>query len=132
VHGVAVSPGKPTILARAGAKLIWGLPGHQVSAMVIYITLVIPSLWRLAGRRDWEGPYGWPLRAIASRNIPSAQGREDYVRVKLSLKDGELMAAPLFGKSGSISTMVKGDGLLRIPMDSEGVQEGETVEVWPF
>jgi molybdopterin molybdotransferase len=132
VHGVAVSPGKPTILARAGTKLIWGLPGHQVSAMVIYMTLVIPSLWRLAGRRDWEGPYGWPLRALASRNIPSAQGREDYVRVKLSLKNGELMATPLFGKSGSISTMVKGDGLLRIPMDSEGVQEGETVEVWPF
>jgi molybdopterin molybdotransferase len=132
VHGVAVSPGKPTILARAGTKLIWGLPGHQVSAMVIYTTLVIPSLWRLAGRRDWEGPYGWPIRAIASRNIPSAQGREDYVRVKLSVQDGELMAAPLFGKSGSISTMVKGDGLLRIEMDSEGIQKGEAVEVWPF
>jgi molybdopterin molybdotransferase len=132
VHGVAVSPGKPTILARAGAKIIWGLPGHQVSAMVIYTILVIPTLWKLAGRRDWEGPYGWPLRAIASRNIPSAQGREDYVRVKLSVQDGELIAAPLFGKSGSISTMIKGDGLLRIGMDSEGVQEGETVEVWPF
>jgi molybdopterin molybdotransferase len=132
VHGVAVSPGKPTILARAGAKPIWGLPGHQVSAMVIYITLVIPSLWRLAGRRDWEGPYGWPLRAIASRNIPSDQGREDYVRVKLSIEGGELVATPLFGKSGSISTMVKGDGLLRIPMNAEGVQEGAEVEVWPF
>jgi molybdopterin molybdotransferase len=132
VHGVAVSPGKPTILARAGAKPIWGLPGHQVSAMVIYITLVIPSLWRLAGRRDWEGPYGWPLRAIASRNIPSTQGREDYVRVKLSVQDGELVASPIFGKSGSISTMVKGDGLLRIAMESEGIQEGAEVEVWPF
>jgi len=132
VHGVAVSPGKPTILARAGAKIIWGLPGHQVSAMVIYMTLVIPSLWRLAGRRDWEGPYGWPLRALASRNIPSAQGREDYVRVSLHEEDGTLIATPLFGKSGVISTMVKGDGLLRIPMDSEGVQEGEEIEVWPF
>ena len=132
VHGVAVSPGKPTILARAGAKIIWGLPGHQVSAMVIYMILVIPSLWRLAGRRDWEGPYSHPLRALASRNIPSAQGREDYMRVRLHEEDGTLIATPLFGKSGSISTMVKGDGLLRIPMDSEGVQEGETVEVWPF
>ena len=132
VHGVAVSPGKPTILARAGAKIIWGLPGHQVSAMVVFMTLVIPSLWKLVGRRDWEGPYGHPLRAIASRNIPSAQGREDYIRVKLSLKDSELVAAPLFGKSGSISTMVKGDGLIRIAMDSEGIQEGEGVEVWPF
>ena len=132
VHGVAVSPGKPTILARAGTKIIWGLPGHQVSAMVIFMVLVIPSLWRLAGRRDWEGPYGWPLRAIASRNIPSAQGREDYVRVSLHEENGTLIAHPLFGKSGVISTMVKGNGLLRIPMDSEGVQEGASVEVWPF
>jgi molybdopterin molybdotransferase len=132
VHGVAVSPGKPTILARAGTKLIWGLPGHPVSAMVISLTLVIPSLWRLGGRRDWEGPYGWPLKAIASRNIPSAQGREDYVRVRLSVRDGRLIASPLFGKSGSISTMVKGDGLLRIAMNAEGIREGEEVEVWPF
>jgi molybdopterin molybdotransferase len=100
--------------------------------MVIYMTLVIPSLWRLAGRRDWEGPYGHPLRAIASRNIPSAQGREDYVRVSLHEENGTLIATPLFGKSGVISTMVKGDGLLRIPMDSEGVQEEDGVEVWPF
>jgi molybdopterin molybdotransferase len=132
VHGVAVSPGKPTILARAGAKIIWGLPGHQVSAMVIFMTLVIPSLWRLAGRRDWEDPYGHPLKAVASRNIPSAQGREDYVRVSLHEENGTLIATPLFGKSGVISTMVKGDGLLKIPMDSEGIQEGEGVEVWPF
>jgi molybdopterin molybdotransferase len=100
--------------------------------MVISLTLVIPSLWRLGGRRDWEGPYGWPLKAIASRNIPSAQGREDYVRVRLSVRDGRLIASPLFGKSGSISTMVKGDGLLRIAMNAEGIREGEEVEVWPF
>jgi molybdopterin molybdotransferase len=49
----------------------------------------------------------------------------------LSIRD-ELVATPLFGKSGSISTMVKGDGLLKIPMDAEGIQEGEEVEVWPF
>ena len=77
-------------------------------------------------------PRPWALKATTSRNIPSAQGREDYVRVKLSEQDGQLLASPIFGKSGSISTMVKGDGLLRIPMDSEGVLEGEEVEVWPF
>jgi len=132
LHGVAVSPGKPTILAQVGDKLIWGLPGHPVSAMVIFMILVAPALWRMGGRRDWEMPRPWALKAQASRNIPSAQGREDYVRVKLSEQDGQLIASPIFGKSGSISTMVKGDGLLRIAMDSEGVQEGEEVEVWPF
>jgi molybdopterin molybdotransferase len=129
---VAASPGKPTILAKAGGKIIWGLPGHPVSAMVIFMVLVAPALWRMGGRRDWERPRPWALKAQASRNIPSAQGREDYVRVKLQEQDGMLIAAPIFGKSGSISTMVKGDGLLRIAMDSEGVQEGEEVEVWPF
>ncbi len=132
VHGVAVSPGKPTILATVGEKVIWGLPGHPVSAMVIFMVLVAPSLWRLCGRRDWDAPRPWGLRAQASRNIPSAQGREDYVRVRLDEQDGKLIATPLFGKSGSLSTMVKGDGLVRIAMDSEGIQEGEEVEVWPF
>lgn len=132
LHGVAVSPGKPTILARAGEKVIWGLPGHPVSAMVIFMTLVAPSLWRMGGRKDWDAPQSWLLRAKASRNIPSAQGREDYVRVKLDLEGGALVAIPIFGKSGSISTMVRGDGLIRIDMESEGIQEGEEVEVWPF
>jgi molybdopterin molybdotransferase len=132
LHGVAVSPGKPTILAKTGEKVIWGLPGHPVSAMVIFTILVAPCLWHMGGRKDWEVPHQRPLNAIASRNIPSAQGREDYVRVKLQEQDGTLVATPIFGKSGSISTMVKGDGLLKIPMDSEGIQKGETVEVWPF
>jgi len=132
LHGVAVSPGKPTILAKAGDKLIWGLPGHPVSAMVIFTSLVAPCLRRMGGRKDWEAPQQRPLKALASRNIPSAQGREDYVRVKLVEQDGTLIATPIFGKSGSISTMVKGNGLLRIPMDAEGIQEGEEVEVWPF
>ena len=132
LHGVAVSPGKPTILAKAGDKLIWGLPGHPVSAKVIFTILVAPALRRMGGRKDWATPSQRPLNATASRNIPSAQGREDYIRVKLSVQDGTLIATPIFGKSGSISTMVKGDGLLKIPMDSEGVQEGAEVEVWPF
>ncbi|MBN1255466.1 MAG: molybdopterin molybdotransferase MoeA [Deltaproteobacteria bacterium] len=132
LHGVAVSPGKPTILAKTGEKMIWGLPGHPVSAMVIFMILVAPALWRMGGRKNWETPRPWALKAQTSRNIPSAQGREDYVRVKLREQDGMLIATPIFGKSGSISTMVKGDGLLRIAMESEGVQEGEEVEVWPF
>jgi molybdopterin molybdotransferase len=132
LHGVAVSPGKPTILAKVNEKTIWGLPGHPVSAMVIFMTLVTPSLWRMCGCTNWDTPHPWTLKAKVSRNIHSAQGREDYVRVKLSLEAGKLIATPVFGKSGSISTMVKGDGLLRIEMESEGIQEGEEVDVWPF
>jgi len=132
LHGVAVSPGKPTILAKAGAKIIWGLPGHPVSAMVIFMTLVVPSIMRMGGRRAWDRPFSWPLKAKVLRNVASAQGREDYVRVRLANEDGRLVATPIFGKSASISTMVKGDGLIRIDMESEGVQTGDEVEVWPF
>ena len=132
LHGVAVSPGKPTILARVGSKYVWGLPGHAVSAMIIFLTLVVPSLLKMGGYREWERPNPWSLRAKVSRNIPSAQGREDYIRVKLVYEGKELVAVPLFGKSGSISTMVKGDGLLKIDMNAEGIEAGDVVEVWPF
>jgi molybdopterin molybdotransferase len=132
MHGVAVSPGKPTILAKVGRKLIWGLPGQVVSAMVIFITLVVPSLQRMSGLRDWNRLAPVTLRARVTRNIPSAQGREDYVRGILSEEDGNLTATPVFGKSGSLSTMIKSNALIRIDMYSEGVQEGEIVEVWPF
>lgn len=132
LHGVAVSPGKPTILARIGSKFVWGLPGHVVSAMVIFMTLVVPSLLKMGGCKDWEKPRPWSLTAKVSRNIPSALGREDYVRVKLIREGKDLVAVPLFGKSGSISTMVKGNGLLKIEMNAEGIEAGDTVEVWPF
>ena len=132
VHGVAISPGKPTILGRVRGKIVWGLPGHTVSTMIVFTALVTPCLLKLGGRTDWDRSYGWPLKATVTRNIPSAQGREDYVRVTLRTEAGTLMATPLFGKSGSISTMVKGDGLVKIEMEAEGVQEGDTVEVYPF
>ncbi len=132
VHGVAVSPGKPTILAKVKEKLIWGLPGHPVSAMVIFMVLVAPSLMRLSGRYNWLPPYHRPIKAYTARNIPSTQGREDYVRVKLSREEGRWIATPIFGKSGVISTIVKSDGLIRIPLNCEGISAGDEVEVWPF
>ena len=132
-HGISVSPGKPTVGAAVGGKPILGLPGHPVSAMVIFDLLAAP-LVRLGGYSeegsDFRGDFH--VWAKIGRNLRSAAGREDYVRVQLKLKDGELWAEPVLGKSGLIATMVKADGLARIPLSSEGVEIGQKVAVKLF
>ncbi|WP_066632699.1 molybdopterin molybdotransferase MoeA [Desulfolucanica intricata] len=129
-HGVSVRPGKPTIGAVVDGKPVFGLPGHPVSAMVIFDLLAAP-LVRTGGYS--ENSIGdFPLRAKITRNLRSAAGREDYIRVQLKLKDGELIAEPVLGKSGLITTMVNADGLARIPLNSEGVEAGDVVAVKLF
>jgi molybdopterin molybdotransferase len=110
VHGISISPGKPTILARVGGKAFWGLPGHVVSAMIVFSAIVKPFLEQVSGKRHATAPP--KLRARIARNIASAQGRVDFVRVRLRQVDGELWADPVLGKSGLINTMVTADGLV--------------------
>lgn len=131
VHGISISPGKPTILAEADGKPFWGLPGHVVSAMVVFAVVVRPFIDRLSGL---SGAFdaGRAIPARLARNLPSAQGRVDYVRVRLSAADGRLEAEPILGKSGLIHTMVRADGLVRIDRDVEGLEKGETVQVIPL
>ena len=128
-HGVSVRPGKPTLLADVGGKPFLGLPGHPVSAMVIFHLFGKPILKMLSGLPREDAFYQRKLRARAVRNIPSVPGREDYVRVRLEERDGSFWAQPLFGKSGAISHLTKADGLLRIGIHEEGMEEGEEGEV---
>ncbi|WP_372678890.1 gephyrin-like molybdotransferase Glp [Desulfosarcina sp.] len=130
VHGISISPGKPTILARSGGKAFWGLPGHAVSAMVVFAVVVRPFLDRLCGLSQTVRRF--PVQAVLSRNLASAQGRVDYVRVRLVEVDGQPVAEPVLGKSGLINTMVKADGLIAIGMNTEGLEKGTTVEVMPL
>jgi molybdopterin molybdotransferase len=131
VHGISISPGKPTILARSGNKPVWGLPGHVVSAMVVFKVVVLPFLRKLMGEKEW-GHRGLVIPAILTRNVASAQGRTDFVRVDLQNKDGELYAAPVLGKSGLIRTMVMAQALLEIGENVEGVEKGTVVKVLPM
>jgi molybdopterin molybdotransferase len=128
VHGVAISPGKPTILVRIGGRAFWGLPGHVASAMVVFQVLVRPFMDHLRGISPSLGDR-WPLRARLSRNVASKQGREDFIRVRLQQQADGLLAEPIFGESGLISTLVRADGLVRIDRHTEGVYAGELVEV---
>lgn len=133
VHGVAIRPGKPTMLARIKNTVLFGLPGHVASAMVVYWLFVRFALSVLLGSDPEKGLIR--IRAACAEPFPSAMGREDYMRVTLDWSSGEPggqrgpVARPVHGKSGLISTLVKADGLLVIPRDAEGLHQGEEAEV---
>ncbi len=128
VHGVKLKPGKPTILAMAGNTPVVGLPGHPVSAQVVYGLFVQPLLRQMQGLPA-EPEFEPKVRAKLTKNVASATGRTDAVRVRLFRQDGEVWAEPVHGKSGLISTLVKADGLLIIPSAREGILAGQEVEV---
>jgi molybdopterin molybdotransferase len=122
IHGVAIAPGKPTIIGRVGTTPVIGLPGHPASAYVVLIAIAGPLLAAMTGEKR-------AVRTAAARltqNVPSARGRDDYVRVAL---DGEGGAVPLFGKSGLLNTLAASSGLVRVPASREGLEVGEEVEV---
>ena len=122
IHGIAIAPGKPTIIGRIGGKPVFGLPGHPASAFVVLIAIVRPLLDRMLGIPQ---PLQRTVRAALAANIPSQRGREEYVRVRV--ENGS--ATPLFGKSGLLNTLVRSDGLICIPAGAEGLEQGSEVEV---
>jgi molybdopterin molybdotransferase len=133
-HGIQIAPGKPTILARARGKAVLGLPGHPVSALVIFSRFGAP-LVRLLGGESAAGAFAEPRvrRATLAENVASEIGREDWVRVTLEPEDGGgLLARPLRGKSAQIMSLVRADGMVRVPLTDEGIEAGAAVEVVLF
>jgi molybdopterin molybdotransferase len=126
VHGVAIRPGKPTILAVCGGKAVFGLPGNPVSCINIFQRFVTPTIRMLLG----AGPL--PTRTVQARlarNIPAASGRADYVRVRLEQRAGETWAIPVFGKSNLIFVLVRSEGVVEVPLDSNGILADSLVTV---
>lgn len=132
-HGISVSPGKPTIFAKAAGKPILGLPGYPVSALVIFDLFAAPLI-RVLGGEDPAAAceFKKTARAILKTNVASQTGREDYVRVSLTRESGHLYAEPLPRKSGAIFTLVKADGMIKIDLNQEGIEHGEEVDVILF
>ncbi len=134
VHGVAIRPGKPTILASLGEaapKPLLGLPGHPASAAVVMEVLGRPLLEQVSGLQA-KASWGSTVTAQLSRNLAGASGREDYVRVRLRLEADTLWADPVLGPSGLLSPLVKSDGLVMIPLGVEGLFKEEPVSVRLF
>jgi molybdopterin molybdotransferase len=130
VHGVSLRPGKPTILAVIDGKPVFGLPGNPVSAMVVFDLFVRPAIYRVGGCLN--APFSPTVTAQLTQNIASTTGREDYVPVILERNGDKYRATPIFGESNLIMTLVKADGLARIPLDKHGLIEGEFVNVRLF
>jgi len=129
-HGVAIRPGKPTLLARQKGKAIIGLPGHPVSALVVAQVFLAPFLQYIQGGRLEKGPPGHRIKAMLATSIDSTIGLEEYIRVRLEVTaEGTYVAHPVFGKSGMLSTMVKASGIVLIPMNAEGFSRGDVVQV---
>ena len=110
-----------------GSTPVFGLPGHPVSALTIFDQIVKPSVAQVAGLITTGREFTVPASII--RNVPSAPGRDDIIRVRLVRKDSGYMAEPIFGKSGLISTLVQADGVVRIRAEAGGLYAGDTVDV---
>jgi molybdopterin molybdotransferase len=134
VHGVAIRPGKPTILARIGRKILWGLPGQPVSSMMVCRSLVLPSLAALQGFTETENAQepGNTVSGILANQLPSVHGRTDYVPVMLLQEGEELLVSPIFGKSAMISVLGRADGYVIVPVHVEGLEQGSRVKVYLF
>jgi len=122
-HGLALRPGKPTLLAECGGVGVIGLPGNPLSALVVFRLLGVP-LVRLVG--GVTAPPAEPVvRARLTRDLPSAAGRMDVVQVRV--RDG--LADPVFGPSALLSVLTAADGYLLIPDAATGLDAGVEVDV---
>ncbi|MGH4124030.1 MAG: molybdopterin molybdotransferase MoeA [Clostridium sp.] len=126
VHGIAVKPGKPTIIGKHSEKIIFGLPGHPLACSIIYKVLVKSYLNKLTSQS--ENIYG--TNARMSINYHKAKGREEYLPVEIETIENVVVAKPVFGKSGLISVFSKAWGYIVIEKNEEGLKEGQIVEVY--
>lgn len=126
VHGIDVMPGKPAILAMINGKPVIGLPGYPVSAIVICQQILRPLIAHFLGRPADQPPT---IQAVLPRKVPSRLGLEEFVRVSLGRVGDRVIANPLGRGAGVITTMVKADGVLRIPSLDEGLNAGQEVPI---
>jgi molybdopterin molybdotransferase len=132
-HGIAIRPGKPTLLANQMGKPIIGLPGHPVSALMVAQIFMAPFLQYLQGGKMEKGPPGHRIQSTLTTSVHSTIGLEEYVRVRIEEKaEGGFTASPVFGKSGMLSTMVNANGVIVIPMNAEGISKGAAVQAVQF
>lgn len=126
VHGVAIKPGKPVILAIVDNTPVIGLPGYPVSAILTMRLFVQEMIYNFMGMQ--QPPPQWTT-ARMSRPMHSAMGVDEFVRVTLGQVGKELMATPAGKGAGAVMSLVRADGILTLPAGSEGVGAGEEVNV---
>ncbi|TYO94755.1 molybdopterin biosynthesis protein [Desulfallas thermosapovorans] len=125
-HGVAIKPGKPVVLGEVAGKPVIGVPGYSVSAVLAAELFVKPIIYSKLGAVP---PVREKTNAIVSRKIVSPMGTEEFVRVKLGQVGDKIIATAISRGAGVIMSMVRADGILRVPRLSEGYNAGESVTV---
>ena len=125
VHGVAMMPGKPTILGVVEGKPVIGNPGYAVSATLSFEQFIRPLLYSLQG---YTAPARRSIGVQPSRDITSKLGIEEFLRVNIGRVGNRTVATPLPRAAGSITTLTRAEGILRIPALSEGVMQNEEME----
>ena len=126
VHGVALKPGKPTILGIINGKPVIGVPGYPVSSYLVFETFVKPIIYKYSGVKDKKEQK---VKAVISKRVVSSLKNKELVRVVLGNVNNKLVATPLSGGAGVTMSLVKADGIVVIPQNCEGVEAGEEVEV---
>ncbi len=122
-HGIALKPGKPTLVVKIADKLVIGLPGHPVSALMVFHIICAPAL---------HSRPQLTVEATISLNLASQAGRDDFVPVQLKEANGELLAVPLLGKSGLMSILSLADGYVHIPYEKQGIKAHSKIKVYLF
>ncbi|HCX65399.1 MAG TPA: molybdopterin biosynthesis protein [Eubacteriaceae bacterium] len=125
-HGLAIKPGKPTILGIVNKKPAIGIPGYPVSGMIVIQTVVKAIAEWLMKSKTEKGEW---IEASLGRRIMSTLKYEEFVRMKVGYVDEKFVATPLDRGAGVVTSFVKADGLMRIPMNREGMEAGEKVSV---
>lgn len=126
-HGIAIKPGKPAVLGLAGKVPVIGVPGYPISGIVIVREFVYPILdVLLKKQKQEERPV---VEAVISKNYVSSVKYQEFVRTKLGFMNGKLVATPINKGAGVVSSFIKADGIIVVPQNLEGYNQGDTVNV---
>ena len=128
LHGIAIKPGKPTIMGKAGNKPLIGLPGHPVAACFVAQLFVLPLLGRLMGRTQED----FAVTAELTESVGANHGREQITACHLRREGERLLAAPIRSKAGLITQLAGADGYFIIARDCEGLPKGAQVQVFLY
>lgn len=125
-HGIAIKPGKPTILGHRSGKPIIGVPGYPVSGIIVIEQFLKPLVALAAGRNEQSGTQ---IKATLARSLVSGLKYQEFVRVRLGKVGDRYIASPLARGSGVVSSFMKADGILVVPQGTEGYEAGEEVTI---
>ena len=126
IHGVAIRPGHPIVLGVVQDKPVIGIPGYPVSAVIACELFVQPIVESKLGRPTDPNPVA---KATMTRRVHSPMGEDEFLRVRLGQVGDRLVATPLQRGAGVISSLVRADGIARVPRNSEGIEAGSEVSV---